>query len=51
MIFIFITTLAGSNVKARTPLGLHALSIYQHLIDHGYAQKDFSSVYDFIKKT
>lgn len=42
---------AGQQVKARSPLGLHSLSIYQHLIDHGYAHKDFSSVYDFIKKS
>ena len=30
---------AGANVKARLPLGLHALSLYQHLMDHGYSNK------------
>lgn len=42
---------ASAEVGAPTPLGALALHIYRGLANHpDYADKDFGSVYDFLKK-
>jgi len=39
---------AAKEVKARLPLGAAAHQIYGLMCEHGYSEKDFSSVYDFL---
>ncbi len=41
---------AAKEVKARLPLGAAAHQIYGLMCEHGYSEKDFSSVYDFLYK-
>jgi 3-hydroxyisobutyrate dehydrogenase len=37
--------------KARLPLGAQAHQLFGLLCEHGYGNKDFSSVYEFLTKT
>ncbi len=39
---------AAKAVKARLPLGANAHTLYGLLCQHGYADKDFSSVFEFL---
>lgn len=41
---------ASKSVKARLPLGASAHQLYGLLCQHGYAEKDFSSVFEFLNK-
>ena len=41
---------AASSTKTTTPLGSLSRQIYQLMCKHGYAGKDFSSVFKFIEK-
>jgi len=42
---------AASAVKARLPLGASAHQLYGLLCEHGYQDKDFSAVYDYLSRT
>ncbi|CAK8672015.1 unnamed protein product [Clavelina lepadiformis] len=42
---------AASDTKSVTSLGSSALQIYRLLCEKGYAEKDFSSIFDYISKT
>lgn len=42
---------AARSVKARLPLGAAAMQLYGLMSEHGYGQKDFSSVFEFITKS
>eukprot|EP01034_Spumella_vulgaris_P025284 gene25284-31722_t len=42
---------AATAIKARVPLGAQAHQVYGLLCEHGYAEKYFSSVYEFLSKT
>jgi 3-hydroxyisobutyrate dehydrogenase-like beta-hydroxyacid dehydrogenase len=39
---------AAKSVKARLPLGSTAHQLYGLLIEHGYAEKDFSVVFEYL---
>lgn len=41
---------AAKEVKGRLPLGAGAHQLYGLMCEHGYSDKDFSSVYEFISK-
>ncbi|CAM9396010.1 unnamed protein product [Ectocarpus fasciculatus] len=41
---------AGNSVKAPTPLGAAAHQLYGILAAHGYEQKDFSAVFEYLSK-
>eukprot|EP00428_Durinskia_dybowskii_P064927 CAMPEP_0170385852 /NCGR_PEP_ID=MMETSP0117_2-20130122/16729_1 /TAXON_ID=400756 /ORGANISM="Durinskia baltica, Strain CSIRO CS-38" /LENGTH=293 /DNA_ID=CAMNT_0010641649 /DNA_START=123 /DNA_END=1004 /DNA_ORIENTATION=- len=41
----------AQKMKCRVPLGSNAHQLYGMLADHGYAGKDFSVVYDFLKQS
>lgn len=39
---------AATSVKAHLPLGSAAHQLYGLLCEHGYSQKDFSVVYEYL---
>lgn len=39
---------AAKGVKARIPLGAQAMQLYGLMCEHGYSNKDFSAVYEFL---
>jgi 3-hydroxyisobutyrate dehydrogenase len=41
---------AAKSVKARIPLGALSHQVYGLLCEHGYAEKDFSVVYEYLTK-
>ena len=41
---------AANRTGSSTPLGALALHMYRITCNSGYAEKDFGSVYDFLKK-
>jgi 3-hydroxyisobutyrate dehydrogenase-like beta-hydroxyacid dehydrogenase len=42
---------AANSIKARLPLGAEAHQLYGLLCEQGYADKDFSVVFEFLTKS
>ena len=40
---------AAKRSGSYTPLGTHAREVYADLMDKGFAQKDFSSVFQYLQ--